>query len=153
MKQWALREDTPRPPVIYGAWPDEEDIQKGQPASPLTWEQLVAIRRAEDELRTKRASASYDGIGRGWANTLTGDYYLAFKPSNPLTRVPIPAGAFGSRFSRARSQYSCGCQLCDRMEKWWANPKPTHLEPRVPLTRDSLGENMAERLVDQDREE
>jgi hypothetical protein len=79
MQQWALRQNSPEPAYIHGTWPSHEDIDKGTPSNPLTWEQLVAVHKAEDEqlhastMRTTRAAPGLEHtfagrIGTGFAD-------------------------------------------------------------------------------------
>ncbi|KAF2679782.1 hypothetical protein K458DRAFT_114019 [Lentithecium fluviatile CBS 122367] len=93
----------PRKTNVHGEMPTARNPVTGGPVNPVTWEQVVEIRGAED----RRAGVLGDGFGMG--------------------HVGMRGG--GGVLGREKTQmgHACQCLLCWRMEKWHWDPRPTHL--------------------------
>jgi hypothetical protein len=175
--QTFMREETPKPPrYVHGAWPELRDLQNGVPPNPLAWKELVALRKVEDELRTSRSihgrisADSHVGIGYRDKNTLTSDIILFGQHAQFIrsdTRIrdsgdrnfhdtqwehtlhpDTQASVFDAHIDRTKTQHVCRCHLCQRMGKWFADPKISHLE-KVSPSRESLrASSLVRKLVD-----
>lgn len=170
--QLVLREETPKPPpYVHGVWPESRDLQAGVPANPMTWEELVALRRAEDELRTTgsvRGPTGAGGIGTGnWNGTIAAFGQQHTQSSDAHTRIrdsgdrnfrdtywertlrpTSETWAYDARFDRTKAQHVCRCTLCQRMGKWFADPKAAQLAKESPSRESLRALSLVGRLVD-----